>query len=98
MYSMDDLLHVVYSDGADELKLRVGHPPVLILDGEQQAIEGSAITTEIAEQLLRSITSTRQRRALRENGAVQFIYRFRGRADFVIRARLVDEDVEIDIH
>jgi Tfp pilus assembly pilus retraction ATPase PilT len=62
MYSMDDLLHLVHSDGADELKLHVGQPPVIVIDGEQQPIEGPAITAENAEQLLRSITDTRQRR------------------------------------
>jgi Tfp pilus assembly ATPase PilU len=97
-YSMDDLLHRLHSDGADELKLRVGSPPVMVLDGESHPIEGPAITIEDAEQLLQSIADTRQRRELRENGVVQFIYRFRSRADFVVCARIEDENVGIDIH
>jgi Tfp pilus assembly ATPase PilU len=97
-YSMDDLLHLVHSDGADELRLRVGQPPVIVLEGEQQPLEGLAITTEHAEQLLHSITDTRQRRELREHGVVEFIYRFRGRASFVIRATMEDENVGMDIH
>ena len=52
MYSMDNLLHLLHSDGADELRLRVGEPPVIVLEGEQQPLEGPAITTEDAEQLL----------------------------------------------
>ena len=98
MYSMDHFLHLVHSDGADESRLHVGQPPVIVLDGEQQPLEGPAITTEDAEQLLQSITNTRQRRDLREHGAVEFIYRFRGRASFVVRARLEDENVKMDIH
>jgi Tfp pilus assembly ATPase PilU len=95
---MDDLLHLVHSDGADELRLHVGQPPVIVLDGEEQALEGPAITTEDAEHLLQSITNTRQRRDLREHGVVEFIYRFRDRANFVVRARMEDEKVGMDIH
>ena len=95
---MDNLLHLVHSDGADELKLHVGQPPVIVIDGEQQPIEGPAITAENAEQLLQSITDTRQRRDLREHGAVAFIFRFRGCASFVVRAKMENENVGMDIH
>src|SRR5574339_481531 len=98
MYSMDDLFHLVHSDGADELRLHVGQIPVIVLDGEEQALEGPAITTEDAEHLLQSITNTRQRRDLREHGMVEFIYKFRGRTSFVVRAKLEDENVRMDIH
>lgn len=65
MYSMDDLLYLVHSDGADGLRLEVGQPPVIIIDGEDQQIEGPPMTVEDAERLLQSITDTRQRRELR---------------------------------
>lgn len=95
---MDDLLHLLHSDGADALWLHVGQPPVIVLEGEPQSLEGPAITTEEAAQLLQSITNTRQRRELREHGVVEFIYRFRGRASFVVRARMEGEQVGLDIH
>ena len=98
MYSMDDLLHLANSDGADELKLHVGKPPVIVLGGEHHMVEGPAITTEDAERLLHSITNTRQRRELREKGVVQFIYRFRRITDFVVRASMEDENVGMEIH
>jgi Tfp pilus assembly ATPase PilU len=98
MYSMDDLLHLVNSDGADELRLHVGTPPVIVLGGEHHTIEGPPITTEDAEQFLQSIASTRHRRELRERGVVQFIYRFRRITDFVVCARMENENVGIDIH
>jgi len=98
MYSMDDLLHLVSSDGADELKLHVGAPPVVVLGGEHHTIEGPPITTEDAEQLFQSVADTRQRRELRERGAVQFIYRFRRITDFVVCARMEGENVGMDIH
>ena len=98
MYSIDDLLHLASSDGADELRLHVGTPPVIVLGGVLHTIEGPPITTENAEQLLQSVATTRQRRELRERGKVQFVFRFRRITDFVIRARIEDENVGIDIH
>ena len=98
MYSIDDLLHLVHSDGADELRLHVGQPPVIVLDDEQHTVEGPAITSEDAENLFHSLTDTRQRRELRERGVVEFVYRFRNRASFVVRARIEGENVGIDIH
>lgn len=80
------------------MRLHVGQAPVVVLDGEQQPIEGPAITSEDAERLLQSITDTRQRRELREHGSVEFIYTFRGRASFVVHARIEEENVGIDIH
>ena len=98
MYSVDDLFHLLHSDGADELRLHVGTPPVIVLDGEHQLLEGPAITTESAEHLLQNIANTRQRRELRERGVVEFVYRFRHRANFVVRARMEGENVGIDVH
>jgi len=98
MYSMDDLLHLLHSDGADELKLYVGKPPIIVLEGQQHPLEGPPLTTEDTENLLQSIADTRQRRDLREHGVVEFLYRFRGRASFVVRARLEEENLGIDIH
>ena len=95
---MDDLLHLVHSDGADGLRVRVGRSPVVVMDGEEQQIEGPEITGEMAEELLQSITDTRQRRELRERGWIEFIHRFRQCASFVVRAEIEDENVSIDIH
>jgi len=97
-YSMDDLLHLLHSDGADALRLQVGSPPVIVLEGEPQMLEGPALTPEDTEHLLQGIANTRQRRKLREQGVVEFIYRFRQRASFVVRATVKDEQVSIEIH
>jgi len=70
MYSIDYLLHVLHSDGADELRLHVGQPPVIVLDGELQPLEGSPITPEDVEQLFQGVANTRHRRELREQSMV----------------------------
>ncbi|MEI6195448.1 MAG: hypothetical protein WCS42_14070 [Verrucomicrobiota bacterium] len=98
MYSMDDLLHLVHSDGANGLRLHIGQPPVVIMDHEPHRLEGASITAEDAEQFLASLADTRQRRELWDRGVVQFIYRFRQVADFVVCIRLEDGKVGIEIH
>lgn len=94
---MDDLLHLVNSDRADGLRLHGGDPPVLILDGTPQALEGSSITSGDAEEFLQSIANTRQRRELRECGKVMFTYRFRRITTFVVCVRLDNGIIRIDI-
>jgi Tfp pilus assembly ATPase PilU len=78
MYAMDDPLGRVRSERADELQLHVGLPPVLVVEGQPFPVAGPAITGEDAEELLQNIANSRQRRVLRMNGRVQFIYRFQG--------------------
>ncbi len=98
MHSRDDLLYLLNSDGADELRLHVGVPPVLVLQGEDHLVAGPPTTAEECEELLRSLATTRQRRELRERGQVLFVYRHRGAMDFVVQARMQDGQVGIHIH
>lgn len=98
MNGIDDFLHLLHSDGADELKLHVGQPPIIVLDGEPKILEEPALTPENTEHILQSLADTRQRRVLRDRGVVEFIYTFRQRTKFVVRATLDGEIVGIDIH
>jgi Tfp pilus assembly pilus retraction ATPase PilT len=98
MYSMEDLLHVLHSDGLDALRLRVGSPPVLVLDGDPNVVEGPALAPEDAQDLWHALADTRQRRTLREKGEVEFLYRFRDRVSFVVKAKLDGENILLDIH
>ena len=98
MNSIEDLLHLLHSDGADALRLSVRRPPIVVLDGEDQALEGPAVTIEDADQILQSLANSRQRRTLRASGSVEFIHTFRQSASFVVHARIEGETVEINIH
>jgi Tfp pilus assembly pilus retraction ATPase PilT len=98
MYAMDDLLQLLKAEKADALNLRPGSPPVIVRCGKPEIIEGPSITNEEAEHLLHSITTTRQRRELREREVVEFIYTLRKRTPFVVRAFLVNESVVIHVH
>jgi len=96
--SLDDLLQVMNSDAAEELRLRVGSPPAVIFGGASHPIAGPALTPERMERLLQSVSGTRQRRELRDQGAVQFVYRYRQVTDFVVCARMENGNVLVDIH
>lgn len=98
MYSMDDLLHLLHSDGAEALQVHVGAPPVVIMDGVPQQLPGTALTRGDTEHLLQCIADSRQRRELRTRGYVEFHYRFRDRVNFIIRARMVGEEIQINVH
>jgi Tfp pilus assembly ATPase PilU len=97
MYSMDDLLEVVSAEEADELRLHVGTPPVIVLQGEDHVVEGPVITAENAEQLLTSMADTRQRREIQGCGATEFIFTFRDSSRFLVRAKNEEESVGLDL-
>ena len=94
---MDDLLDLVSTEHAEELRLHVGTSPVMVLRGEHHTIEGPLITAENAELLLRSIADTRQTREMRGRGETEFVYTFRGSSRFLVRAKMEDEHVAIDL-
>jgi len=97
MYSIDDLLDLVSTEQAEGLRLHVGAPPVIVLHSEQHTIEGPAITAENVDQLLRSVTDTRQMREFRERGAAEFVYVFRGSSRFLVRAKMEAQNVGFDL-
>src|SRR2546423_10786612 len=84
-YSMSDLLQLVVAEGAADLHLRVGVPPVIRLHGVLHKVEGPSLKPEDTEELMRSITSEDHIQQVRERGGADFgfafgeLARFRGR-------------------
>ena len=97
MYSMDDLLTLVRAAHVEELRCQVGSPPILVLRGENHPLEGPALTPAAAEDLLRSVANTTQLRELRENGMVDFIFRFRNTSPFLVHARMLDGEMLFEL-
>ncbi|MEO5803545.1 MAG: type IV pilus twitching motility protein PilT [Verrucomicrobiota bacterium] len=75
-YSMSDLLQLVVSEGAADLHLRVGVPPVIRLHGILHRVEGPHLKSEDTEELMRSITSEDNIQHVRENGGADFGFAF----------------------
>ncbi|HEY6169762.1 MAG TPA: type IV pilus twitching motility protein PilT [Verrucomicrobiae bacterium] len=75
-YSMSDLLQLVVTEGASDLHLRVGVPPVIRLHGILNRVEGPLLRTEDTEELMRSITSEDLIQQVREKGGADFGFAF----------------------
>ena len=82
MYSMSDLLQLTVSEGASDLHLRVGIPPVIRVHGRLHRVEGPALKPEDTEELSRSITSDDHIQAVREQGGADFGFAFGEMARF----------------
>lgn len=81
-YSMSDLLQLVVSEGASDLHIRVGVPPVIRLHGILHRVEGPPLTPEDTEELMRSITSEEHVQHVRERGTTDFGFAFGEAARF----------------
>ncbi len=75
-YSMSDLLQLVVAEGAADLHLRVGIPPVIRLHGILHKVEGPILRPEDVEELATSITSEDHIQQVRERGTVDFGFAF----------------------
>jgi len=81
-YSMSDLLQLVVSEGASDLHIRAGVPPVIRVHGILHRIEGPSLRAEDTEELMRSITSEDHIQHTREKGGADFGFAFGDAARF----------------
>jgi twitching motility protein PilT len=81
-YSMSDLLQLVVAEGASDLHIRVGTPPVIRVHGILHRVEGPALKAEDTEELMRSITSEENIQSTRERGGADFGFAFGDAARF----------------
>jgi twitching motility protein PilT len=79
---MSDLLQLVVTEGAADLHIRVGVPPVIRLHGVLHRVEGPGLTADDTEELMRSITSEDHIQQVREKGSVDFGFAFGEAARF----------------
>ena len=73
---MSDLLHLVVSEGASDLHIRVGTAPVIRLHGILHRVEGPPLRPEDTEELMRTITSEDNVQHVRERGGADFGFAF----------------------
>jgi twitching motility protein PilT len=75
-YSMSDLLQLVVQEGASDLHLRVGVPPVIRVHGVLHRVEGPSLRPEDTEELMRSVTSEDHIQQVREKGGADLGFAF----------------------
>lgn len=99
MYAMDNLLTLISTERAQELTLRPGSPPRVVLGGDDadHPLEGPPLSGEEVEHLLRTVANTRHMRELWASGAVDFVYTLKGASPFLVQARLTDGQVSVQV-
>ncbi|MBT3376690.1 MAG: type IV pilus twitching motility protein PilT [Lentisphaerae bacterium] len=83
---MAELLQLVIDEGASDLHLPVGSPPVLRIHGGLTALDTDPLTPEDTERLMKSITSEVNQQRLQEEGGVDFGFAFGDQARFRVSA------------
>jgi len=79
---MADLLQLVLDEGASDLHLPVGSPPVLRIHGELTPLDTAPLESEDTEYLMKSITSEGNQQKLQQDGTVDFGFAFGDKARF----------------
>jgi twitching motility protein PilT len=79
---MSDLLQLVVDEGASDLHVEVGVPPVLRIHGRMQPLDCTPLSPDDTERLMKSITSEEHQHKVREGGGTDFGFGFSQLARF----------------
>jgi twitching motility protein PilT len=79
---ISDLLQLVVDEGASDLHLSVGVPPVLRLHGRLRPLDTEPLKAEDTERFMKSITSDEHQQRVREQGGTDFGFGFSELARF----------------
>ena len=80
--SMEDLLGIVVQEGASDLHLEVGTPPVLRINGGMHPLDTEPLQPDDTDRLMRAIASEDFIRKLQEVGGADFGFGFQDLARF----------------
>ena len=97
MYHMQDLLKLVAREGAEELRLQPGRPPVMVLQGKARVMDGALVSSGDVAELFRSIATDEQTRELARCGDIHFIFATEHSARFKVSAAMDGEHVNLTI-
>lgn len=79
---MIDLLNLVVEEGASDLHIEVGVPPVLRLSGSLAPLDSDVLGPEDTERLIKSVTSDSDMQKIHEEGGADFGFAFEDKARF----------------
>jgi twitching motility protein PilT len=80
--TVSDLLQLVVDEGASDLHLAVGVPPVLRLHGSLHPLDAEPLRPEDTERFMKSLTSEEHQQKVRERGGTDFGFGFGDLARF----------------
>lgn len=73
---MNDLLQLAIDEGASDLHIAVGLPPMLRIHGALQPLDSPALTPDDTERMMKSVTSADHQQKVREQGGTDFGFGF----------------------
>ena len=97
MYCLSDLMKLVESEGADELRLEPGKEPVMLVRGQARPLDPIALTSDDVAELFQSFAAREHLEELRRCGDVHFNYTFPNSARFAVTASLNHEDISLKL-
>ena len=97
MYCLDDLLKLVESEHAEELRLEPGRSPEMTVDGRNRLLDLPPITGYEVAGLFRTFASHEHLEELNRCGDVHFNFSFPGAARFKVSASLKGQDVSLKL-
>jgi len=97
MYSITDLLTLAEREGAEELWLHVGKPPMMVLRGQMRTLDEVPLTKGNTAELFRSLATAEQLRELQQCGDIHFIYVSPSSARFGVNAVTQQEEISLKI-
>ncbi len=81
-YEMNDLLELVFEEGASDLHIQVGKPPTLRLHGSMVSVDGPDLTPADTEALMQSITADAYIQAAKKEGGADFGFAYMDKSRF----------------
>ena len=81
-YTMEDLMQAACDNGASDIHIEVGNPPLLRVHGELEKLDMEPLQPEDTELLMRSIATEAQIESVQNNGGSDFGYAFQDQARF----------------
>jgi twitching motility protein PilT len=82
MIEMSDLLNLVVEEGASDLHIEVGVPPVLRINGSMAPLDVDTLAPEDTERFVKSVASDTHLQKIREEGGVDFGFAFEDKSRF----------------
>ena len=97
MYCLKDLLNLVESEGAEELRLEPGKSPVMVVAGRIRVLDLSPLTGDDVAELFRSFATAEHLEEISRCGDVHFNFSFQGSARFKATASMKGEGMSLKL-
>ena len=97
MYCLRDLLDLAVREGAEELLLETGKPPVIHTGGRRRPLDLPVLTNDNVADFFSSFATREQAEELRRCGDIHFIYASERSGRFAVKVSAERQDFSLKI-